>query len=486
MKYRLACAFVCWGLVAVPGANAGCWAGIDPVAFARRCPVIVRGTIVRVEPGQPMGGERVYDTAVIAIDKVFRNALGDEPTVKDGGAVRVLMVSTRNKFTVSTDLRYRIGTAGIWLIDLRPDARLHIDLRPEQRQPVEEEDRLRRRGAFQADLERVVRKGTAPAARPTKAELLARRQERERRERERARAYEAAQRQVRDLASSLAAARLGDEQLRRFDREPEHVRRDLFNLRLEEVKLTGPNRVALCAHVLRREPVDNIRAAAAAWLDGSDAPQAALLRQALQDRSEFVRSTGCGRLASCPERGTAALLARLLDDKSWWVRMAAVDAVGRLGDKAQAPAVLALCAKEGCSEENAYHFAEALARLGEADASLRCVRTCLASDNENIRHFGVLALGQNRSAKVVPAALELLAPELGRTVAELKRGRDLDRVFVGLCAELRRRTGQKIGNDVLAWHTWWATANPGRQGQELRIDRTAVRALQDEYRKLRP
>jgi hypothetical protein len=94
-------------------------------------------------------------------------------------------------------------------------------------------------------------------------------------------------------------------------------------------------------------------------------------------------------------------------------------------------------------------------------------------------------LGFVKSEQATPVMLELLAPELKRTLAELKGGPRDDRVFVGLCAELRKRAGQKIGNDVLAWHDWWAVAHPG-QGGLAPLDRLVVRGLMDDYRKLRP
>jgi hypothetical protein len=487
VKRPVFCAFLFLSIAGDRYSNAGCWAEIDPIAYARQCPIIVRGTISRIEPGQPMGNERIFDIAIVTIDKVFKNTLGDEPTVKDGGFVRVLMVSKRNAKRVSTDLSYPVGTAAIWLIDIRPDAQLHIDLRPEQRQPLAKEGNFLRHGAFKAEVEKVLRiKGAKPRPAPTKAELLASRKEQERQAKERARAAEAAHQRVIDLASYLAAApHLGAEHLRRFDQASEMVRRDVFNLSRDQVKLTGPNWLVFSSHMLRHEPSDNVRAAAASWLDATDKPQAALLRQAIKDRSEFVRGTACRRLQDCPEPGTAALVAGSLADKSWWVRMAAVDTLGRLGDRKQSAALLALFAKEGTKEDNVHHFAEALARLGETDASLDCVQLCLKSDNENVRHFGVLALGLNQSdKKVVPAAMALLAPALERTVADLRRGPGEDRVFVGLCSELRRRTGQKIGNDVLAWHDWWATARPRFQGPPFPIDGPAFRALQQEFRKL--
>ena len=78
--------------------------------------------------------ERGHDIAYIAIHRVIKNDLKDEP-LQAGGHVQAKMCSSRNRVRVSTDIRYELGTAGIWLIAMANDGSLHIDKHPVQRQP---------------------------------------------------------------------------------------------------------------------------------------------------------------------------------------------------------------------------------------------------------------------------------------------------------------------------------------------------------------
>ena len=111
----------------------GCWRAIEPSAFASACPIVVSGTIARIDR-YAGDHERGHDIAYIAIHRVIKNDLKDEP-LQAGGHVQAKMCSSRNRVRVSTDIRYELGTAGIWLLAMANDGSLHIDKHPVQRQP---------------------------------------------------------------------------------------------------------------------------------------------------------------------------------------------------------------------------------------------------------------------------------------------------------------------------------------------------------------
>src|SRR4051812_13325939 len=116
------------------GRAPGCWMGIDPHVFAGRCPVIVTGTITRIDPGCP-ADDPCHDTAHITVSAVHKSLLRDLP-VQAGSPVRVRMSARHAKARKSTDLCYQMGTTALWLLELRADGWLHIDTHPVQRQPV--------------------------------------------------------------------------------------------------------------------------------------------------------------------------------------------------------------------------------------------------------------------------------------------------------------------------------------------------------------
>jgi hypothetical protein len=142
----------------------GCWRAIEPSAFASTCPIVVSGTIARIDP-YAGDAERGHDIAYIAIHQILKNDLNDEP-LRVGGHVKAKMCSTRNRVRVSTDIRYELGTGGIWLITMAKDGSLHIDQHPVQRQPQDKPFVMR-------ELVSVTRDGTI-IGRYTKKEWLER------------------------------------------------------------------------------------------------------------------------------------------------------------------------------------------------------------------------------------------------------------------------------------------------------------------------
>jgi hypothetical protein len=210
----------------------GCWQDVDPGAYAQRCPIVVSGTITRIDVANA-GKDRDDDTAMISITAIHKNVLKDK-ALQAGGLLPVSMASINNKVAASTDLRYPIGTTATWLVELAPDGKLRIDSHPVQKQ--------------RADKPVPVQPGRANLM--TTAEWLAQRKaaeakERQEVEQEQAR-QQAHQRQVQRLARDLSGKdRLQASDLQLFAGASEAVRRDIFNLRDDEARLTGAHWGAL-------------------------------------------------------------------------------------------------------------------------------------------------------------------------------------------------------------------------------------------------
>ena len=61
-----------------------------------------------------------------------------------------------------------------------------------------------------------------------------------------------------------------------------------------------------------------------------------------------------------------------------------------------------------------------------------------------------------------------------------------DRVYVGLCTQLQKRTDQAFGDDAVKWLTWWNdTGRTGYGAAAVEFDGQAVRQLLGEYRGLK-
>ncbi len=80
--------------------------------------LIVVGKVETIEKGKPTGG-RVMDTAFITVSQVLKNTLTDSP-VAVGDRLPLAMPGTEGP-RMSTDIRYAVGQAGIWLLDKKED-----------------------------------------------------------------------------------------------------------------------------------------------------------------------------------------------------------------------------------------------------------------------------------------------------------------------------------------------------------------------------
>ncbi len=121
---------------------AACWMDFEPKTYVERCPVVITGTIVAVEEGgyqSPRG--RFYDVAEIKVVESHHNGLADVDTAQ-GKIVKALMSSKKNPMRVSTEIRYPVGAAGLWMLVLDARGHFRIDMHPVQKQPAGTWDKI--------------------------------------------------------------------------------------------------------------------------------------------------------------------------------------------------------------------------------------------------------------------------------------------------------------------------------------------------------
>ena len=93
------------------------------------------------------------------------------------------------------------------------------------------------------------------------------------------------------IGKKLAAvAKLADANLKPFSDADESVRKELF-AHYDDLKFKDDNRVALCDFVLRKDPSDAVRVAAAGWLAKMNGNKSAakILSDHLADKSPTMR-----------------------------------------------------------------------------------------------------------------------------------------------------------------------------------------------------
>ena len=108
---------------------------VEPGVFAERCPVIVSGEVIRSAdttfPGCPPA-----DTALIRIERVYKNLLIDVE-LEENQLLAVYMAPIRKVredliCELSTDIRYPVGTQGIWFVLLTSGDRFSVAAHPVQ------------------------------------------------------------------------------------------------------------------------------------------------------------------------------------------------------------------------------------------------------------------------------------------------------------------------------------------------------------------
>lgn len=450
---------------------------INVGAFSAGCPVIVRGTIASVERASDddIRSKRPDDVAEIEITEVVKNELKDVP-LKVGGTLKVRMVA-RNARRIASQPNYPEKTDGLWLVVLADDGEFRIDVRPEQRQPIDrkwspETESRKKTGDDPKDEPGVVR-GTI-----TKAEWLKARADRRAEAKKREEQRLADERTVRELATFLAdAGRIDATTMRKHQELKVDLRRDFFQLSGKDLPLSADLRAEAAAYVLKHEADDNVRTHAVRWL--SPTAQVA----ALKDRSASVRLFACQALGFGGDKEHAAAVRALLTDPDAGVRQTAITALGRLGDKSVLPDLLKRYEAEQPGPDDSAAFADALARLGDDETAAAAAKRALGSDNWNVRWTALAALERVKVSLSLPVLMDALVPELLRVVAEREKHGVTDRNYARLCELLAARTGKNLGLDPLAWADWWATARKEFAAPELKFDREAAAKAFEAYKK---
>jgi len=113
------------GVMAVFAGMAGAaarasWVAVPLAELLQDNPVVVVGKIagIKVAP-VPKKGEPLltHDTAYITVSKVIKNALA-ETNIQAGDQLPLAMPSANGGIAMSTDIRYRIGMDGVWILEL--------------------------------------------------------------------------------------------------------------------------------------------------------------------------------------------------------------------------------------------------------------------------------------------------------------------------------------------------------------------------------
>ena len=120
-----------------------CWIIIPLEKVVERKPVVVVGKIVKIEVDKARHntiyrvarflntmvskitrtrlakpGFYRYDIAYIEVAKILKNEL-NEPAIRVGFEIPLSMPSINNSVNMSTDIRYKRGTEGVWILEYR-------------------------------------------------------------------------------------------------------------------------------------------------------------------------------------------------------------------------------------------------------------------------------------------------------------------------------------------------------------------------------
>ena len=97
----------------------GSWADVPLEEILQNNPVVVVGEIESIDRAAPSDK---YDIAYITVSRVLKNTLKDKK-IKSGDKIPLSMPAIISqgtvRFALSTDIRYRIGQEGIWILELK-------------------------------------------------------------------------------------------------------------------------------------------------------------------------------------------------------------------------------------------------------------------------------------------------------------------------------------------------------------------------------
>jgi len=106
-------------LVAMGASVLACWALVPLDKLVEGNAVIVVGTVesIDVAPAPKEGAKQsTFDVAQIRVAKVLKNTLADVK-IKVGDCLPLSMPSVNRRMRMSTDIQYKKGKSGVWLLE---------------------------------------------------------------------------------------------------------------------------------------------------------------------------------------------------------------------------------------------------------------------------------------------------------------------------------------------------------------------------------
>lgn len=139
-----------------------CFIYIEAKEFAKSCPVILSGKIVRIEVTPSVNGASQV-IAYIKISKIHKNILKDVG-LTIGEEFPVYMSAIHSNYEDSTEIRYCLDTQGIWLITLDENGLFRINSHPVQYQCSQKEKELKKNKVFRVDDRKLRKEGCTSQA----------------------------------------------------------------------------------------------------------------------------------------------------------------------------------------------------------------------------------------------------------------------------------------------------------------------------------
>jgi HEAT repeat protein len=208
-------------------------------------------------------------------------------------------------------------------------------------------------------------------------------------------------------------------------------------------------------------------------------PTAEEVLEQMKDRAPAVRLSGTVDAAKVQDKAVTAQLLKLLKDKDYQVRMAAVEALRLRKDEADRKKAASAIASRLPSlskrpvDEEEYRFAiEALHDLAQ-EVSLKALLDLDLDEERGTAQDRLMAAANVPSAAAIEGLIDFLAK--GR-----RRGRNHQRQFAAQA--LRYATGENLGQDPDAWRSWWRDAKKTFSFEEAAARRAEHREKEAEKR----
>ena len=132
------CLFAALALLLPNGSPAwAIWAPVPLEILIDESVLIVVGKVTKIERAGFAVGDRTMDVAIVEVAETLKKL----PHVNNPKQIRILQPAAGGS-AISTDLRYAVGQAGIWLLAMQQDGKAYVIRHPSQFQPLEEKPKL--------------------------------------------------------------------------------------------------------------------------------------------------------------------------------------------------------------------------------------------------------------------------------------------------------------------------------------------------------